>query len=258
MRDRSFPRATSDADQTLTYEAGRPSPGALSPHRSRTLKRLALQIGKAVLILFLAYYVFSVVLLVAYRFVPPPTTGVQIQRQIEAWIGRQDYTARKTYRPITAMSRHVPRAVVAAEDGRFWSHFGFDLVEMRRAGEEAVGGGRVRGASTITQQLMKNLFGCACRNPIRKVYDLTLTPAAELILGKRRILELYLNEVEWGDGIFGVEAAARHYYGVSAKQLSRTQAAGLAALLPNPLRRTPANTAGYRAAILRRMQHRGW
>jgi monofunctional biosynthetic peptidoglycan transglycosylase len=116
----------------------------------------------------------------------------------------------------------------------------------------------MRGASTITQQLVKNLFGCACRNPIRKVYDLTLTPAAELILGKKRILELYLTEVEWGDGIWGVDAAARHHYGVGARGLTRSQAAGLAALLPNPRRRTPANTGEYRRDILRRMRSRGW
>jgi monofunctional glycosyltransferase len=105
---------------------------------------------------------------------------------------------------------------------------------------------------------MKNLFGCACRNPIRKVYDVTLTPAAELILGKDRILELYLNSVEWGPGVWGIDAAARHHYGVGADGLSRTQAAGLAALLPNPRQRTPANTGAYRTAILRRMSQRGW
>ncbi len=148
--------------------------------------------------------------------------------------------------------------MVAAEDGRFWSHSGFDWVEMRKAGEDAGEGGRVRGASTITQQLMKNLFGCACRNPVRKVYDLALTPAAELILGKRRILELYLNQVEWGPGVWGIEAAARHHYGVGARKLSRTQAAGLSALLPSPRRRTPENTAWYRREILRRMRNRGW
>lgn len=237
---------------------GQPYRSAPPPRSSHRTRSIALRLGKLVLTLFVAYYVLSVVLLVAYRFVPPPTTGVQIQRQVEAWVGGQEYATQKNYSPLDAMPQHVPRAIVAAEDGRFWDHYGFDLVEMRLAGEEAMGGGRVRGASTITQQLMKNLFGCACRNPVRKVYDLTLTPAAELILGKERILELYLNEVEWGEGIFGIDAAARHHYGVSADQLSRTQAAGLAALLPNPLQRTPDNTARYRAAILRRMQHRGW
>jgi monofunctional biosynthetic peptidoglycan transglycosylase len=157
-----------------------------------------------------------------------------------------------------ALSRHLPRAVVAAEDGRFWTHYGFDLQEMGMASRSAVDGGRMRGASTLTQQLMKNLFGCACRNPVRKVYDLALTPAAEVILGKHRILELYLGEVEWGDGVWGVDEAARRHYGVGAKRLTRSQAAGLAALLPNPRGRTPDNTGAYRREILRRMRYRGW
>ncbi|MDP9349250.1 MAG: monofunctional biosynthetic peptidoglycan transglycosylase [Gemmatimonadota bacterium] len=222
------------------------------------MRDVAVRLAKVLLALFAGVYLLFVVLLVVYRFVPPPVTGVQLQRRIEAWAAGREYDPRREHVPLDALPKHVPRAVVAAEDGRFWSHSGFDWVEMRRAGEDAAEGGRVRGASTITQQLMKNLFGCACRNPVRKVYDLALTPAAELILGKRRILELYLNQVEWGPGVWGIEAAARHHYGVGARKLSRTQAAGLAALLPNPRRRMPENTAWYRKEILRRMRNRGW
>ena len=123
---------------------------------------------------------------------------------------------------------------------------------------EVFEGDMPRGASTITQQLMKNLFGGAGRNPVRKLYDVALTLPAELILSKERILELYLNNVEWGAGVYGIDAAARHHYGTRPSDLSRSQSAGLAALLPNPLRRTPANTPQYRAEILRRMEHRGW
>jgi monofunctional glycosyltransferase len=221
-------------------------------------RRIAARLGRAALILFAGYYLFALLLLVIFRFVPPPVTGVQLQRRVEAVVAGRDYAPRKDYRPLAALPAHVPRAVIAAEDGRFRDHAGFDLVELRAAAGEALAGGRVRGASTITQQLMKNLFGCACRNPVRKVYDLTLTPAAELVLGKDRIIELYLNNVEWGDGVYGIEAAARHHYGVGAAQLSRTQAAGLAALLPNPRQRTPGNTAAYRSSILRRMSAHGW
>src|SRR6185436_11623302 len=203
-------------------------------------------------------YVFCVLLLVLYRFVSPPVTGVQLQRRLEARLAGRPYSPEMHDVPLSAMSPHVAKAVVAAEDGRFWTHYGYDLKEMGLAGRSAADGGRMRGASTITQQLMKNLFGCACRNPVRKLYDLALTPAAELILGKRRILELYLNNVEWGDGVFGAEAAARLHYGAGARELSRAQSAGLAALLPNPHRRTPANTRGYAREILRRMQVRGW
>jgi monofunctional glycosyltransferase len=221
-------------------------------------RSLLVRAGRAALAALALYYALAVLLLVAFRFVAPPVTGVQLQRRVEALAGGAEYSVSKEYRSLDAMARHAPRAVVTAEDGRFYSHAGFDLVELRAAGAEALSGGRMRGASTITQQLMKNLFGCACRNPVRKLYDVTLTPAAELILGKERILELYLNVVEWGDGVYGIEAAARHHYGVGAANLSRTQAAGLAALLPAPRHRTPANTATYRGAILRRMNQRGW
>jgi monofunctional glycosyltransferase len=213
---------------------------------------------KVLLTVFLGYYALCVLLLVAYRFVMPPTTGVQAQRRAEALVTQREYTKQREHVRWNALPAHVPRAIVAAEDGRFWDHRGFDWDEMRIARRDATGGGRIRGASTITQQLMKNLFGTTHRNPVRKVYDIALTPAAELILGKQRILELYLNEVEWGHGIYGIEAGARHHYGVGAASLSRTQAAGMAALLPNPLRRTPANTPQYRASILRRMGQRGW
>jgi monofunctional glycosyltransferase len=220
--------------------------------------RIGVRLLRAAILFLTGFYVLCLILLVTYRFVAPPTTAVQVQRSVEAIVQGRDYTKRREHVPLSALPPHVPRAVVAAEDGRFWSHWGFDLTEMRIAQREAAGGGRIRGASTITQQLVKNLFGGTYRNPIRKVYDITLTPPAELILGKNRILELYLNQVEWGPGIYGIEAAARHYYGKSASDLTRTEAAGLAALLPNPLQRTPGNTGQYRAAILRRMGHRGW
>lgn len=229
------------------------------PRRKRSLAWRAVWMAMK---LFAAYYVVCVLLLVAYRFVWPPTTGVQIQRRLEARAAGRSYAIeRKTVR-VGDLPEHVTHAVVAAEDGRFYTHSGFDLVEMRHARNDIVGGGRMRGASTITQQLVKNLFGYTTRNPllggVRKIYDWTLTPAAELILGKRRILELYLNSAEWGDGVFGVEAAARHRYGKPARGLSRSQAAGLAALLPNPHRRTTQNTGPYRRSILRRMSARGW
>ena len=226
-----------------------------APPRSRSLARRA---GKALLALAVGYYIICVALLAAYRFISPPITGLQLQRRVSAMVQRKPYEMEKRFVPYSRLPAHVSRAVVAAEDGRFWRHRGFDIEEMRNAGMEVFEGDIPRGASTITQQLMKNLFGFAGRNPLRKLYDMALTPPAELILGKERILELYLNNVEWGRGVFGIDAGARHHYGVSARDLSRSQAAGLAALLPNPLQRTPANTPQYRSEILRRMSHRGW
>lgn len=222
------------------------------------VRRIAARAGKITLLGLAGYYAFCLVLLLAYRFVAPPITAVQLQRRLEAMVTGKEYGVDRTFIPYERIPRHVARAVVAAEDGDFWNHWGFDFDEMRAASMVVFDGEMPRGASTITQQLMKNLFGTTNQNPVRKLLDMTLTPPAELVLGKDRILELYLNNVEWGPGVFGIDAAARHHYGTSASGLSRYQAAGLAALLPNPLRRTPDNTPRYRSEILRRMAHRGW
>ena len=233
-----------------------PAP-ASAPSASRR-RRLAVRLAKGALWVALGYYVACVALLVVYRFVPPPMTGLQLQRCIEAWFGGDRCVQQIRHVAYSTLPEHVGRAVVAAEDGRFWNHWGFDLEEMKDAATEVFDGDMPRGASTITQQLMKNLFGGAGKNPVRKLYDVALTLPAELILPKERILELYLNNVEWAPSVYGVDAAARYHYGTRARNLSRSQAAGLAALLPNPLRRTPENTPRYRAEILRRMSHRGW
>lgn len=229
--------------------------GVEKPRRAR---RIAARAGKVVLKVLAGYYALCLLLLVGYRFIAPPITTVQLQRRLEAAVTGKAYSIDKDFVARDRIPRHVARAVVAAEDGDFWNHWGFDFDEMRAASMDMFDGGMPRGASTITQQLMKNLFGTTSQNPVRKLLDMTLTPPAELILGKERILELYLNNVEWGPGVFGIEAAARHHYGTSVRGLSRSQAAGLAALLPGPLHRTPENTPRYRAEILRRMAHRGW
>jgi monofunctional biosynthetic peptidoglycan transglycosylase len=247
------PRAVAEREAPGVRQPVRPA--STSPSRAR---RIATRVGKAVLAVVAAYYALAVVLLVVYRFVAPPITAVQLQRRLESWVAGREYRQERRWIAYSRVPIHASRAVVAAEDGRFWRHWGFDFAEMRAASTDLLDGEMPRGASTITQQLVKNLFGCTCRNPVRKIFDMALTVPAELILGKRRILELYLNNAEWGPGVFGIEAAARHHYGTRARNLSRTQAAGLAALLPNPRRRTPASTGEYRSEILRRMAHRGW
>ena len=228
------------------------------PREPSRLRRAAIRVGRAVVSIAVAYYGLCLILLVLYRFASPPITGLQLQRRVASWFSDGDYRPRQSWVALSTLPTHVSRAVIAAEDGRFWRHKGFDLEEMRAAGMSVFDGELPRGASTITQQLMKNLFGGSGRNPVRKLYDMTLTPPAEAILGKDRILELYLNNVEWGPGIWGIDAAARYHYKVRARDLSRAQAAGLAALLPNPIRRTTANTPQYRSEILRRMSVRGW
>ena len=121
-----------------------------------------------------------------------------------------------------------------------------------------MGGGRLRGGSTLTQQLVKNLFFGTGRSILRKGVEFTLAPVAEFVLGKRRILELYLNVVEWGPGIYGAESAGRFYYRTSARNLGREQSARLAAILPAPLKRRPERVNHYSAIILERMHQMGW
>jgi monofunctional glycosyltransferase len=212
-----------------------------------------------VALLPVAYYVLCVAGLVYLRFLPPLITGVQAQRSVERVMQGERPIRDYRWRSVDRIAPHLPRAVVAAEDSRFFQHRGFDWEELRRARARARARGEaMRGASTLTQQLIKNLYFTTHRNPVRKAYEWALTPPAEWILGKDRILELYVNVAEFGPGIFGAEAAARHHYGVAAAGLSRHQAAGLAAVLPAPLQRRPQAMGWYTGIIQQRMSRMGW
>lgn len=203
-----------------------------------------------------AWLILSVALLVALRSVDPPFTVVHLQRRVEAFWEREPYLKRYRFVPLERISPHLRHAVIAAEDGRFYLHRGIDWEEIRKVWEQEIPRGRLRGVSTITQQLVKNLF--LTTYPIRKPAEFVLAPAAERILSKERILELYLNVVEWGRGIYGAEAAARHYYGIPAARLDREQAARLAACLPAPRTRRPEKMDSLSAEILERMSRMGW
>ncbi|HYE59270.1 MAG TPA: monofunctional biosynthetic peptidoglycan transglycosylase [Rhodothermales bacterium] len=229
--------------------------------RKRPLVRRLLEGALALSCALVAtYFGLCLLLLALYKVVYPPTTGVHLQRRLEA-LADGDLSYSKHYDPVSLdrISRHLPHAVVAAEDGRFYQHGGIDFEALQDAREQAERRGRpMRGASTITQQLVKNLFMTTHRLVLRKAFEVPLTLAAEGILGKDRILDLYVNVVEFGPGVFGAEAAARHHYGRPAGSLTRTQSATLAALLPNPHARTPRNVGWYRRIILRRMRQLGW
>ena len=137
--------------------------------------------------------------------------------------------------PYARISNHLKRAIIAAEDGKFLDHDGFDWEAIQEAHAKNLKQGRVvAGGSTISQQLAKNLFLSGTRSPLRKAQEAVVTVMLERMMSKRRILEIYLNVIEWGNGVFGAEAAARHYFGVSAAQLSAEQAARLASMVPNP------------------------
>ena len=221
----------------------------------RFLRRTAPYALKSILCLY-AFWIGSLIL---FRWITPPSTGVQLQRRVESWFRKGTYEKRFQPVPISKISPHLRHAVIAGEDGNFYEHWGLDPGAMVDAARDATAKRpRFRGASTITQQLIKNLFFTTHGNPVRKVVEWTLAPVADFVLGKERILELYLNLIEWGPGVFGAEAAARYHYRVAAASLSREQAARLAACVPAPRRRRPGAMTQYSAIIERRMQQMGY
>jgi len=206
-----------------------------------------------------AFYIICLAGLLYLKVLPPVTTGVQIERRLQATLAGRDYRKRYRFVPLKRISRELQHAVIAAEDGRFYQHHGFDWKELQKVAEKDAEQRKLgRGASTITQQLVKNLFLTTSRSFLRKAIEAALTPPAELILGKDRILELYLNVIEWGPGIYGAEAASEAWYRVSAAQVNREQAARLAAMIPAPLHRRPTRMTEYSAVILERMRGMGW
>jgi monofunctional biosynthetic peptidoglycan transglycosylase len=196
--------------------------------------------------------------LVAARWIDPPTTAVHIQRRVQAWIHNKPYRERYQFVPLSQISPNLQHAVIAAEDGRFYQHHGFDWHAIEIDAQEDLEGGRTRGGSTLTQQLVKNLFFGTGRSILRKGAEATLVPVAEFVLGKQRILELYLNLVEWGPGVYGAEAACSYHDRTLARNIGRDQAARLAAILPAPLKRRPDRMNSYSAVILKRMRQMGW
>jgi len=196
--------------------------------------------------------------LVAARWIDPPTTAVQMERRLQAWMHGTPYRKHYDFVPLSQISPNLQHAVVAAEDARFYQHHGFDWQAMELAAEHDMNGGRLRGGSTITQQLVKNLLFGTERSYLRKGAEFTLVPVAELVLGKQRILELYLNVVEWGPGIYGADAASHYHYRIAPRSLSRDEAARLAAILPAPRRRRPERMDRYSGIIQERMRQMGW
>jgi monofunctional biosynthetic peptidoglycan transglycosylase len=204
------------------------------------------------------FWLFAALIVVAARWIDPPTTVVHMQRRLQAWIHDTPYRERYKFVPLNQISADFQHAVIAAEDGNFYHHHGFDWHQIQIAADEDLEGERTRGASTITQQLVKNLFFGTGRSILRKGAEATLVPVAELVLGKRRILEIYLNVVEWGPAIYGAESASLYYDETAARNIDRQQGARLAAILPSPLKRRPERMNRYSAIILKRMDQMGW
>jgi len=186
----------------------------------------------------LGFVVLSVALVLLFRFVPPPGSMVMVERKVQSWINSEPIDIQRQWRSWEQLSSNAKLAVISAEDQRFPQHRGFDFVEMRRAWEASRDGERLRGASTLSQQTAKNVFLWTGRSWLRKGLEAWFTLLIETLWGKQRILEVYLNVAEWDTGVFGLEAAANHYFGALGSALTERQASLLAAILPSPRTRS--------------------
>ena len=220
---------------------------------------IALLLRKSLLFLVAS----SIISVAVLRFLPVPTTTFMLYRHYEDLIEDQTFKS-IDYHWISAknISANASAAVIASEDQQFYNHFGFDLQSIRSSITAYLNGGRrLRGASTITQQVAKNIFLTPSKSFIRKGLEVWFTILIEIMWSKQRILAVYLNIAEFGDHLFGIEAASQHYFGIPAKNLTRSQAAMLAATLPNPLRLRAARPSNYvikrQNWILRQMQNLG-
>jgi monofunctional biosynthetic peptidoglycan transglycosylase len=211
--------------------------------------------------LMLYFFIGSVALTIIYRFVPPPFTYLMIQRLVEQKMDGEDLKLRKDWVSINEMSPYLVRAVIASEDQHFNEHWGFDIEALQKAYQHNQKSKKVKGGSTISQQVAKNVFLWPGRSYFRKGLEAYFTILIEITWSKKRIMEIYLNEIEMGNGIYGAEAAAKKYFRKPAKDLSKRESALVAAVLPNPIRWTPANPNAYiqrrQYRILRAMRYVG-
>ncbi|CAI8784108.1 monofunctional biosynthetic peptidoglycan transglycosylase [Pseudomonas sp. IT-P176] len=187
----------------------------------------------------------SVVLVLLLRFIPPPGTALMVERKIESWFDGEPIDLQRDWQSWDNISDDLKVAVMAGEDQKFPEHWGFDFGAIQAALAHNERGGSIRGASTLSQQVAKNLFLWSGRSWLRKGLEAWFTALIEVFWPKQRILEVYLNSVEWDAGVFGAEAAARHHFGVSARSLSRQQASLLAAVLPNPRVYSASHPSAY-------------
>ncbi|MDM8349040.1 monofunctional biosynthetic peptidoglycan transglycosylase [Pseudomonas sp. sp1636] len=176
----------------------------------------------------------SALLVLVLRWVPPPGTALMVERKVESWVDGQPINLQRNWRPWGELPDDLKIAVIAGEDQKFAEHWGFDVAAIRAALAHNLRGGSLRGASTLSQQVAKNLFLWSGRSWLRKGIEFWFTGLIELLWPKQRILEVYLNSAEWGNGVFGAEAAARYHFKTGAPYLSAQQASQLAAVLPNP------------------------
>lgn len=207
------------------------------------------RLGRAVVFAVIGFVIGSVLLVAVYRELAPPLTPLMLIRRVEG------YGIAKDWRPLARISPNLVRAAMAGEDAKFCEHHGFDWDAIRDAWRRyRAGDRRLRGASTISMQTAKNVFLWPGRDWLRKAFEAYFTVLIELAWGKARIMEVYLNVIEWGPGIYGAEAAAQFYFHKPASAFNTAEAARLAAVLPDPLKWSPSRPDRYvaeRAATIR-------
>ena len=196
-------------------------------------------------LLFLWFNIISFSIVLLFKFVPVPFTPLMGIRALEHNAAGKDMVCSHEWVPIDEISLNLQKAVIASEDGRFLEHWGFDFEAMQKAYKNNSKGKRLKGGSTISQQTAKNVFLWQGRSYVRKGLEAYYTVLIELIWGKKRIMEVYLNSIEMGDGVYGAEAAAKHWYRKDAASLTRYEAAGIAAILPNPRKYKASNSSSY-------------
>jgi len=228
----------------------KPSPTAhwpsLPPIRSQR-RSLGARIGRFLLGALAVLAIGPPLIVMIYRFAPPPITILMVERMIEG------HGIAKAWRPLSDISPSLAQAVIGAEDARFCEHHGFDFKAMEAAAaHNARHPGKIRGGSTISQQTAKNVFLWPGRSYVRKGAEAYFTVLIEALWGKRRILETYLNVVEWGPGLYGAEAASQAYFGHDASELTPQESARLAAILPDPLKWKAVHPGRY---VVRRTRH---
>jgi len=191
------------------------------------------------------FFGISLGLVILFKFVPVPYTPLMLTRSIENKLAGNDMVCSHNWVPIAHISKNLQKAVIASEDGRFLTHHGFDFEAIQKAMENNEQGKKLKGGSTISQQTAKNVFLWQGRSYLRKGLEAYFTVLIELIWGKERIMEVYLNSIEMGDGVYGAQAACEYWYRKDATSLTKIQAAGIAAILPNPRKYKATNSSGY-------------
>ena len=191
------------------------------------------------------FFGISILLVVLFKWIPVPFTPLMITRAIEQKMDGQEMNCSHDWVPLEDISVNLQKAVIASEDGNFLKHNGFDFKAMQKAFKNNNRGKKLKGGSTISQQTAKNVFLWQGRSYIRKGLEAYFTFLIEIVWGKERIMEVYLNSIEMGKGVYGAEAAAEHWYRTDAKNLTKIQAAGIAAILPNPRKFKATNSSSY-------------